>query len=115
MTPDEVKDIQRWLDASKGLADGRPFLGDVRLDALIDVLLEISAQLWVLKRRNGLLEAALADAGVLPPGAVEDYRPDADLKAALQEQRAAFVAAIFRSFTEVSTEPDNPGTNKEDA
>jgi hypothetical protein len=109
MTPDEVNDLRRWFDASKGLADGNPFLGDRRLDAMLDVLLELAGQLWVVKRRNATLEAALTRAGSLDAHAVEDHAFTPEETAQMREQRGAFVATIFRSLAELPTEVDAKG------
>lgn len=105
MTPAEVTDLRRWHEASGGIADGRPFLGDRRLDAMVEVMLELSAQLWVLRRRNTVLEAALADAGALAADAVEQHTLSPEATAALRTERAAFVATIFRSLSELPTDP----------
>lgn len=106
MTPSEVADLRRWLDDSKGIADGRPFLGDRRLDAMMDVMLELSAQLWTVKRRNAALEAILTESGSLAPAAIETFRFSPEETAAMREDRAAFVATLFRSMAELSTEAE---------
>jgi hypothetical protein len=104
MTPAEVADLRRWLDASEGIADGKPFLGDRRLDALVDVVLEISAQLWVAKRRGTMLESLLIEKGVFSPEELEQHVPSAD-PAALRAARGEFVGTIFRSLAELPSEP----------
>jgi len=106
MTPDEVTDLRRWLDKSEGLADGRPFLGDRRLDAMMDVMLEMAAQVWVLKRRNAVLEGVLAAQGALDPEAIERFTFTPDETAAMRESRAAFVSTIFRSLAELPLAPE---------
>lgn len=105
MTPQEIDDLRRWLDASGGIADGKPFLGDRRLDALVDVMLEMAAQIWVVKRRNAILESLLTDKGVLASGEMEDHRFPADRAAHIRTERSEFVATLFRSLSELPTEP----------
>ena len=104
MTPDEVKDLRRWLDASGGIADGRPFLGDRRMDALVDVVLEMAAHLWVLRRRNAVLEEVFVKNRLMPIDAIEQHVLSDDLVDALQSERAEFVATIFRSLAELPME-----------
>lgn len=104
MTPDEVSDLRRWIDQSGGIADGRPFLGDRRLDALVDVVLEMSAQLWVLRRRNAFLEEVLAGKGVITASEVEQHEASGDLAGALRAERAEFISTIFRSLAELPQE-----------
>jgi len=113
MTPDEVADIRRWLDASGGIADGRPFLGDRRLDALVEVVLEMAAQLWVLRRRNAVLEEVLVEKGLIATDAVEQHSLSKELAAALRSERSEFVATIFRSLAELPMEPSE-GLNYEE-
>jgi hypothetical protein len=105
MTPREVADLRRWLDASEGIADGKPFLGDRRLDALVDVLLETAAQLWVAKRRGAMLESLLVEKGVFTPDELEQHLPSAADAAALRAARGEFVGTIFRSLAELPLEP----------
>jgi len=109
MNPSEVADLRRWLDESKGLADGRPFLGDRRLDAMMDVMLELSAQVWMVKRRNVALEAILTESGGLAPAAIETFTFSPEETAAMREDRAAFVATLFRSMASLSTEAETEG------
>lgn len=113
MTPDEVTDLRRWLDASGGIADGRPFLGDRRLDALVDVVLEMAAQLWVLRRRNAVLEEVLVNNRLMTADAVEQHTLSDDLAAALRTERAEFVATVFRSLAELPME-QTPAANEEE-
>ncbi len=105
MTPREVTDLRRWLDASEGLADGKPFLGDRRLDALVEVLLETAAQLWVAKRRGTMLESLLVEKGVFAPEELEQHLPSAENAAAMRTARGEFVSTLFRSLAELPTEP----------
>ncbi len=110
MTPREVSDLRRWLDASGGIADGKPFLGDRRLDALVDVVLEMAAQLWVVKRRNAMLESLLVDKGVIATGDMEHHRLADDDAARLRRERSEYVATLFHSLSELSTEPTSEET-----
>lgn len=105
MSPQEIEDLRRWIETSKGLATGQPFLGDRRLDAVVDVLLELAAQLWVTRRRNAALEAELVAAGAISDRAVEDHVFGTEETAAMREERAAFVGKIFRSLAAL---PDHP-------
>ena len=113
MTPNEVADLRRWLDASDGIADGRPFLGDRRLDALVDVMLEMTAQLWVLRRRNAVLEEVLVKDRAIAADAIEQHVLSDELAATLKTERADFIATIFRSIAELPME-QAPAANERD-
>lgn len=97
MSPEEVKDLRRWLDESGGIAQGYPFLGDRKSDAMMDVMLEMAAQIWVLKRRNSILEKLLDEKGILSREAIESFSFTKDAAAAQRQVRAEFVGKIFRS------------------
>lgn len=112
MTPDQVTDLRRWLDASNGLADGQPFLGDRRLDANTDVLLELAAQLWVARRRNAVLEALLCERGIISADDIENYSFSDSRTAELRTARTEFVSTIFRSLSELPQTP-LPRTDQE--
>lgn len=98
MSPEEVKDLRRWLDASGGIAEGNPFLGDRKWDAMMDVMLEMAAQIWVLKRRNTIVEKLLAENGTLSAEAIEAYSFSKEEAAENRAVRAEFVSKIFRSM-----------------
>lgn len=110
MTPDEITQLRTWLDASEGLADGRAFLDDRRLDAMTEVLLELAAQIWVVKRRNAVLEDLLDQKGIIAPPEVEEHSLSAPRAADLRAQRSEFVATVFRSLNELPQTPQPSAT-----
>lgn len=74
---------------------GEPvFLGDPVADAVVDICLELAAQLWVVKTRLHQLERAVQDSGGRVEELIESYQPSAD--EAWQAQRQAFVASVLR-------------------
>lgn len=103
MSPEEVKDLRRWLDESGGIAEGKPFLGTRTLDAMVDVMQELAAQIWVLKRRNTVLEKLLAQNGTLSPEAMESFSFTKEEAAEQRQIRAEFVSSIFRSMEALPT------------
>ena len=105
MNEAEVADIRRWLAKSEGLADGRPFTDDRRLDALLEVTLELAAQLWVVRRRQALLESRLAQQGALGAAALEAHSFTPDEARQVRELRAEIIATVFRPFAELPIDP----------
>ena len=65
------------------------------LDRLGQALLTLSKELWVVKDRVRLLEAALADAGVLLPNSVDQFQPDAALQEQLGKERAQLIEQVL--------------------
>ena len=65
------------------------------LDRLGQALITLSKELWVAKDRVRLLEAALVDAGVLLPNAVDQFQPDAALQEELGKERAQLIEQVL--------------------
>ena len=84
---------------------GMPLVGDNPTyfdepvqDALVNMIMELAAQVWVNRERMSALEAVLEDAGQLNSDAVESYQPTADQAAARRVARDSFVADILREI-----------------
>lgn len=65
------------------------------LDRLGQALLTLTKELWVLRDRQRILEAALAEAGVLAADLLDTYEPSAELQAALREERQQLIATVL--------------------
>ena len=68
---------------------------EARVDKLTQALLHVASELWVTRDRQAVLERLLADAGVLAPGAIDSFRPDALMTEKLTAQREAFIAELL--------------------
>ena len=65
------------------------------IDKLGQALLTLTRELWVVKDRLRVLEAALADAGVIAPDAAETYQPDEALTELLDKERAQLIEQVL--------------------
>ena len=65
------------------------------LDRLGQAVLTLTKELWVLRERQRILEAALADAGVLAADLLDTYQPSAELKDALREERRQLIDTVL--------------------
>lgn len=65
------------------------------LDRLGQALITLTQELWITRDRVRVLEAALAEAGVLPPDAVDELQPDDALAEALREERAQLIERVL--------------------
>ena len=65
------------------------------LDKLGQALLSLTKELWVVKDRLRVLEATLAQAGVMAPDAVDTHQPDADLAELLDEECSALIKSVL--------------------
>ena len=95
---------------------GAPLVGDYPVyfkdpvqDAMMNMILELSAQLWMSMDRLYALEDLLSRQGVVSAADLDSYRPDSDRAAALKARRERFTHDILRdlkSLTEgASVEP----------
>jgi hypothetical protein len=77
------------------------FFSEPGLDTLTRVVVELAAEVWVLRDRNRVLETVLAQAGRLDRDLVESYQPSPEeLQEALKE-RDTFVARILSPIAEL--------------
>ncbi len=74
-------------------------LHETDIDRLGQALVTLMQELWVVKDRQRVLEAALADAGVLDSVAVDSYQPDTALAAELQTERQHLIDGIIETLT----------------
>ena len=66
-----------------------------REDLLLQVLLNLSHELWVLKDRQMVLEKLLAESGIDAAEALDGWQPDQATKDALDAQRKEFIERIL--------------------
>lgn len=75
---------------------GRTFHDNPTIDALMDAVLELSAELWAVKDRQYVTERVLAEAGLSEK--IEQWRPSPDDQAARKAAREAFTQRVFNGF-----------------
>lgn len=64
-------------------------------DLLLQVLLNLSQELWVLKDRQMVLEKLLAESGIKAAKALDGWQPDAAAKKVLDAERQAFIERVL--------------------
>lgn len=77
------------------------YLRDPLLDATVRMVVELTAQVWVERERRMSLEARLAEAGVLPAGAADQWQPSAELAARLKQERDRLVDDVFKELRRI--------------
>lgn len=84
------------------MSEETPNLRDTDVDQLGKALLTLARELWIVKDRQKILEAVLEDAlkdqGIAVADRIEKYQPDAELAAALEKDRAAFINSLLKSL-----------------
>ncbi len=74
-------------------------LSPADLDQLGQALITLTKELWVLKDRQLILEAALADAGIVAEEVVDRYQPDEMLNERLRAERQRLIDTIIDVLT----------------
>jgi hypothetical protein len=74
------------------------FFDQSGMDQLLSIVLELAADLWVVRERAFVLESVLQQQGIGARAAVESYRPTAEVRAELDAMRAEMTARMFRTL-----------------
>jgi hypothetical protein len=77
---------------------GPDYFDNVVFDNLIDALLELSAEVWVCRDRQLVLEAALKSHGIDAAALIEAHQPTPEEAAQRKAAREAFTQRLFGSF-----------------
>jgi hypothetical protein len=65
------------------------------IDRLGQALITLAKELWVVKDRVQVLEATLADAGIIAPDAVDRFQPDEEMIKSLNADRALLIEQVL--------------------
>jgi hypothetical protein len=71
------------------------FYAEPGVDQLYGIVAALAAELGAARERIDTLERLLEQARALPPGAVESFQPPAEVAAARQREREAFIQRVF--------------------
>ena len=74
------------------------FFGQDGMDQMMSIVLELAAELWVVRDRVFLMEAVLQSQGVAVSDAIEAFTPTDEQQATLGRMRAEMTAQMFRSL-----------------
>lgn len=80
---------------------GRPyFFADAAIDKVLNMVVVLGGEVWMLRERLAALEAIQAKRGALKPGEVDAYEFTAEEETALAAQRKEFIESLFRILEE---------------
>lgn len=71
------------------------FMASPDADGLARMMMAMLSELWIARDRIAVLESLLEEAGVLPPGAVDQAAPGTDLSDRLEAMRAIMVGNVL--------------------
>ena len=81
-------------------------LKDPVVDALMRMVTELAAEVWVERERRHALEAVLEDNGVIDSGAVEGYRLSDGQQAEIKQRRDQFINGVFKELRRMVSAAD---------
>ena len=84
------------------------FFPDPNVDRVLGVVMELAAEVYVLRDRLHTLETLLARSGTVFPAELDAYEPNADDRAQRLAARDALIARILAPMTAESDSPAPP-------
>ena len=66
-----------------------------RIDQLTQALLHLTAELWVTRDRQAVLERLLIEAGIDAAAGIDRHQPDLDFATKLAAEREALIAGML--------------------
>lgn len=81
------------------MPDARRYFSDPALDVLLEVVLSLGSEVFVLKSQLRHLQQALEDHGTLTRAEWQSYQPDEAMRAWLTAEREAFAARLLDPLT----------------
>jgi len=97
---DPVNDLEMSeLRKLPGFERGHPHYYDHPvIDHLLEIVLQLGAELWVNRDRQLIMEHLLATNGSVTTEAIDAFEPDEEFKQQLQAQRQAFTGRVYGSL-----------------
>jgi hypothetical protein len=83
--------------------DDRRYMADNTVENLVQIVLEMGAQIWINRDRMAVIEKLLAEKGVVTLEMIENYQHSPAEQAERAKARDAFAAQLFGAFAR------NPG------
>ncbi len=88
-----------WMKALRdlpGFERGHPhYYESPVIDHLVEIVLQLGAELWVSRDRQLVTEHLLATKGKVTPEMIDNFEPDDTFREGLQTQRKAFTERVY--------------------
>jgi hypothetical protein len=81
------------------------FFDDPAVDRVLGIVMELAAEVYVLRERLRTVEQMLDERGAISRADLEAYRPSAEERAARLAERDAFIARIMAPVTHEADSP----------
>ncbi len=104
-TPDErAKKLSEGLDYVKelpGFERGHPhYFKDPMIDHLLEIVLQLGAEMWIIRDRQMVTEYLLATEGKVTPEMIEAFKPTPEFREKMKEERRTYTRRVYQSLYE---------------
>jgi hypothetical protein len=103
LTPEErAKELSEGLDYVKdlpGFERGHPhYFKDPMIDHLLEIVLQLGAEMWILRDRQMVTEHLLATEGKVTPEMIEMFKPSPEFREKMKEERRTYTRRLYQSL-----------------
>lgn len=104
-SPEErAKKLSEGLDYVKdlpGFERGHPhYFKDPIIDHLLEIVLQLGAELWITRDRQLVTEHLLATEGKVTPEMIENFKASPEFKEKLREERRNYTRRVYQCLYE---------------
>ena len=102
-TPEErAKKLSEGLDYVKdlpGFERGHPhYFKDPMIDHLLEIVLQLGAEMWIIRDRQMVTEHLLATEGKVTPEMIEMFKPSPEFREKMKEERRTYTRRLYQSL-----------------
>lgn len=103
LPPDErAKKLSEGLDYVKelpGFERGHPhYFKDPIIDHLLEIVLQLGAEMWIIRDRQIVTEHLLATEGKVTPEMIEAFKPSPEFREKMKEERRNYTRRLYQSL-----------------
>ena len=82
------------------LEENPTYFADPALDRVVNMVMELSAQVWVHRDRMLAVEDMLAEKGTITAEDLESYQPSDTRRTQIKAERDSFIESVFSALRE---------------
>lgn len=110
MTPEErARKLSEGLENVRempGFERGHPhYFKDPIIDHLLEIVLQLGAELWITRDRQFVTEHLLATEGKVTPEMIETFKPSPEFREKLREERRNYTRRVYQCLYEGAAAP----------
>jgi|APGre2960657468_1045069.scaffolds.fasta_scaffold01005_7 hypothetical protein len=103
LTPEErAKKLSEGLDYVKdlpGFERGHPhYFKDPMIDHLLEIVLQLGAEMWIIRDRQMVTEYLLTTEGKVTPEMIEAFKPSPEFREKMKVERGTYTRRLYQSL-----------------